>query len=137
MLDFGVMIKLKVHGNCEELMWVTGKVGVSLFACWNLRAKRRQRESSVVNARRFLRFRTGWLGLQSRPSLVEVSGSGLDRGGLGPSLSDPLHSLPCPSMSPFQPVKEYWNAVTFLNQSASRPRAPDAGRSTKSNFFLA
>jgi hypothetical protein len=30
-------------------------------------------------------------------------------------------------ISPFQPVKENWNAVTFLNQTASRPRAPDAG----------
>jgi hypothetical protein len=24
--------------------------------------------------------------------------------------------------SPFQPVKENWNAVTFLNQTASRPK---------------
>jgi hypothetical protein len=33
----------------------------------------------------------------------------------------------CKCISPFQPVEENWNAVTFLNQTASRPRAPDAG----------
>jgi hypothetical protein len=31
------------------------------------------------------------------------------------------------TISPFQPVKEIWTAITFLNQIASRPRAPDAG----------
>jgi hypothetical protein len=40
-------------------------------------------------------------------------------------------------MSPFQPAKENWNAVTFLNQAASRPRGPDAGGSRKSSFLFA
>jgi hypothetical protein len=53
------------------------------------------------------------------------------------------HQRDATRISPFQEIKDdryglkKKNAVTFLHQTASRPRAPDAGRSRKSSFLFA
>jgi hypothetical protein len=74
----------------------------------------------------------GFLALKRAPIL---SGGGRNLGGGRVALGDntvagctgvelPDHVF---DISPFQPVNENWNAVTFSMAIASRPSAPDAG----------